>query len=292
MLASLKRLVFNVIRRCGYIVISERDYRLNTAPPHVPTDDDIADYQAEMNKYHARTDTADMDPEFLPLYEECRSFSMTSSARMFGLFKAIQYATSAGIPGAIVECGVWRGGSMMLAARTLMHFGSTDRDLYLFDTFAGLPKPDETKDVDIWGNRGIDAWRPQAIDDKSSTLAAASLDEVQRNMQSTGYPSERVHNVRGLVEETIPNAAPDTIAVLRLDTDWYESTRHELLHLYERLVPGGVLIIDDYGHFQGARQAVDEFLAQQTSAVLLNRLDFSGRIAVKPPSPSVLEQAQ
>ena len=110
----------------------------------------------------------------------------------------------------------------------------------------------------------------------------AGFDEVRRNLASTGYPSDRLHFIRGRVEDTIPASAPESIALLRLDTDWYESTRHELTHLYPRLVRGGVLIIDDYGHWQGARQATDEYFSVLGSPVLLHRIDYTGRIAVKP----------
>ena len=72
---------------------------------------------------------------------------------------------------------------------------------------------------------------------------------------------------------------PERIALLRIDTDWYESTRHELVHLYPRLSPGGVLIIDDYGHWQGARKAVDEYFQ---AGLFLNHIDYTGRLAIKP----------
>ena len=98
-------------------------------------------------------------------------------------------------------------------------------------------------------------------------------------LAETAYP--RVEFVQGRVENTLPAAAPPEIAVLRLDTDWYESTRHELEHLYPRLVDGGVLIVDDYGYWQGARQAVDEYFGETGEAILLNRIDDTGRIAVK-----------
>jgi len=113
-------------------------------------------------------------------------------------------------------------------------------------------------------------------------LASASLDEVKRNVLGTGYDSDRVRFVEGLVEDTIPEQAPREIAVLRLDTDWYESTRHELVHLYPRLSSGGVLILDDYGCWLGARQAVDEYIEANAVRLLLTRIDSSGRLAVKP----------
>ena len=108
----------------------------------------------------------------------------------------------------------------------------------------------------------------------------ATLDEVAApTCAATGYPAERLHFVEGKVEDTIPEQAPERIALLRLDTDWYESTRHELEHLYPRLSPGGVLIIDDYGHWEGARQAVDEYFKGE---VYLHRIDYTGRLAIKP----------
>jgi hypothetical protein len=106
-------------------------------------------------------------------------------------------------------------------------------------------------------------------------------DSVRQTVLQSGYPEERVHLVKGPVEETVPGAAPETIALLRLDTDWYESTRHELIHMYPRLTDAGVLIIDDYGHWQGARRAVDEYFGTEAPPLLLNRIDYTGRIAVK-----------
>jgi hypothetical protein len=105
----------------------------------------------------------------------------------------------------------------------------------------------------------------------SSVWARSPLDEVRRNLLATGYPADRVRFVVGRVEDTLPDQAPESIALLRLDTDWYASTRHELVHLFPRLAVGGVLLIDDYGHWQGARQAVDEYLAQTGARLLLQR---------------------
>ena len=105
---------------------------------------------------------------------------------------------------------------------------------------------------------------------------------MKANLASTGYPEDRLIYVKGVVEETIPEVAPDRIALLRLDTDWYRSTRHELDHLYPRLTTGGFLIIDDYGAYAGARQATDEYFAEKGNRPYLNRIDTAARIAVKP----------
>jgi len=105
---------------------------------------------------------------------------------------------------------------------------------------------------------------------------------VKEVLCGTGYPSERIHFVRGRVEDTIPASAPELIALLRLDTDWYDSTKHELIHMFPRLSKAGVIIIDDYGHWRGAREACDEYFAQNRIPILLNRIDYTGRIALKP----------
>src|SRR5205807_4683586 len=114
-----------------------------------------------------------------------------------------------------------------------------------------------------------------------NTWAYAPLDAVKDALRSTGYPEEHVRFVVGPVEETIPAEMPERVALLRLDTDWYESTKHELEHLFPRLVRGGVLIIDDYGTWGGCRQAVDEYTAAHDLRLFLHRSDPSGRVAVK-----------
>jgi len=239
------------------------------------------DHQQSAAQYNAKTGLDDTETEFRTLAERVRSFTMTSFERMYALYTAVEYIEQAGIPGDIVECGVWRGGSMMLAAHKLLAMGRPNRDLYLFDTFEGLPKPDETNDIDLWGNRAIDGWLPRQTSEEGSHWAEASLEDVQANIKSTSYPPERIHFVKGMVERTIPDAAPKEIALLRLDTDWYASTKHEMEHLFPRLSRNGILIIDDYGHFAGARRAVDEYFAEQRFPALLNRIDYTGRLVVK-----------
>jgi O-methyltransferase len=105
---------------------------------------------------------------------------------------------------------------------------------------------------------------------------------VRDAVLGVGYPASRIHFVEGAVEDTLPDRAPGEIALLRLDTDWYASTKHELEHLYPRLVAGGVLILDDYGYWQGARRAVDEYFAAKGEPLLLNRIDGTARIAIRP----------
>lgn len=222
---------------------------------------------------------ADFDKVDIDLWTRVRPYTMTTPERVYALQRATEYVTKNQVPGAIVECGVWRGGSMMAVALTLLRLGVRDRELYLFDTFEGMTEPG-AQDLTPSGERAADVLARS--DAGSNIWAIASLEDVREAVLGVGYPEERIHFVQGAVEETLPERAPDTVALLRLDTDWYASTRHELVHLYPRLTQSGVLIIDDYGHWQGARQAVDEYLDEHRLPLLLNRIDTTGRIAVKP----------
>ena len=208
-------------------------------------------------------------------------FTMTSLERRYHLLQSVRHVVKHRIPGSIVECGVWRGGSMMLVAKTLIKCGDISRDLYLYDTFEGMPPPTKADQDHAAQSAAARLEAEGASKTESGVWAISSLEEVRRNMESVGYPADKVHYVRGKVESTIPARIPEQIAILRLDTDWYESTAHELLHLYPRLVIGGPLIIDDYGYWQGARQAVDEFLAASADKILLHRIDNNGRAFVK-----------
>jgi O-methyltransferase len=221
----------------------------------------------------------DFDSETEATVRAVRHYTMTSPDRIYALCHALRYLHANGIDGAIVECGVWRGGSIMAAERTLLQLGDTSRPIYLFDTFAGMPQPGH-HDVDFAGVSEEAVWKNNHIS-AINAPARAGLREVREAVLSVGYPVDQIHFVAGLVEDTIPRQVPDRIALLRLDTDYYESTRHELTHLYPRLAAGGVLIVDDYGHFLGARKAVDEYFTGGAWQPLLNRIDYSGRLIVK-----------
>ena len=218
---------------------------------------------------------ADMEPEFLEVYERCSEYTMTSAERMYGLWSAVRYIAGRALEGDYVECGVWRGGSSMLAALEFKRQAAEDRRFFLYDTFEGMAEP--TPEDGAVARSEWSRHRRESHND----WCYSPLDEVRANMLSTGLPEDRLELVKGKVEDTIPGTAPAQIALLRLDTDWYASTRHELEHLFPRLRPGGVLIVDDYGHWQGARQAVDEYFAEHGISTLLVRLDETGRVAVK-----------
>jgi O-methyltransferase len=219
--------------------------------------------------------------EDLKLITEVKPFTMTSPERIYGLLAAVRYVISNNIPGDIVECGVWKGGSMMAIAKELVALGAIERELYLYDTFAGMTSP-TVKDSSGFERKSTqESFDSMKQNDGTCKWCFSSLEETRRNVDSVGYPKQRVHFVKGPVEETIPGVIPAKIALLRLDTDFYESSRHEMVHLFPRLVSGGVLLLDDYGHWEGQRTAVDEYLAQNKIPLLLNRLDYAGRIGIK-----------
>lgn len=220
----------------------------------------------------------DCDDFTRSVIERIGPYTLTSDERVMALVEAVRYLVRAEVPGAFIECGVWRGGSSMAMALTLLELGVTDRELHLYDTFTHMPFPGE-EDVDLFGQPAADIY-----DEASAAEAFRYLpfEDVRRAIAGTGYPEERLHFVQGMVEDTLPAEAPDQIAMCRLDTDWYSSTAHEMEHLWPRISPGGVLLIDDYGHFMGAKKAVDEYVERHALPVLLNRIDMTGRLIVKP----------
>jgi O-methyltransferase len=206
-------------------------------------------------------------------------YTMTDAASVLATIRAVAYIARYRIPGDIVECGVWRGGSMMAAALALLEQRDLDRELCLFDTFEGMPPPtDRDRNLDGRSARQILAEaRPGR-----GVWCYASIDDVQQNMAGTGYPPDRIRYVPGRVEQTLPAATPAAIACLRLDTDWYESTLAGLVHLFPRVSAHGVLLLDDYGYWRGAREAVDEYFSRHwTSPVYLHQVGGAGRMVIK-----------
>jgi O-methyltransferase len=225
------------------------------------------------------------DPADRAIVEQSLPYTMTGVPRLLALVDAVRYCVRREIPGSFAECGVWLGGSVKAMLLTLIELGARDRDVYLYDTFEGMTEPTE-HDTSSFAEPALDAWQEaeRRQDRVYGTLFNPELfneDAVRETLTGTGYPEERLHFVKGPVEQTIPATLPGSLALLRLDTDWYESTRHELHHLYPQLARGGVLIIDDYGHWEGCRRAVDEYFGDRDPP-LLSRIDYAGRMGVKP----------
>lgn len=219
------------------------------------------------------------DTTFSKYYDAYKACTMTSKERMYALYQATTYVTQSKILGDIVECGVWKGGSCMMAAQILAENNDTQRNIYLYDTFDGMTQPtDIDTQVSNMKKRALDIWHKKTRSGKN-IWCNASLTEVKENMKKTTYPSKNILFVKGKVENTLKKSVPIKIALLRLDTDWYESTKVELETLYPKLAKGGVLILDDYGYWNGARKAVDEYFADKP--ILLIRIDNSGRMIIK-----------
>ena len=249
----MKNLAKKIIKKLGYEI-----HRVNT--------------YVEFPSHFSKTD--------IEIIKSVKLFTLTSIERRFALIQAVNYIIKNKIAGDIVECGVWKGGSIMIIVKTLLELKSYDKELYLFDTFEGMPKPTEF-DVSYKDKLAIKEFEDQKIDNNSSDWLRIELDEVKKNVFSTGYNKEKFHFIKGKVEDTIPKNSPKTISILRLDTDWYDSIRHELIHLFPRLVKGGVIIIDDYGFWKGAKKAADEYFEENNISILLNRIDTTGVIGIK-----------
>jgi len=212
----------------------------------------------------------------------CRSvadYTMTSKQRIANIEASIRYICEHRIGGDFVECGVAGGGSIMAMAFTLLDIGMTDRHLWLYDTFDGMPEPGE-HDIGRHGTAAIGKYRQLRKGDVSGWINIP-LETVKRNVARTGYPDDRLHFVPGKVEETLPREAPDKVALLRLDTDWYESTKVEMDVLFERLAEGGLIIIDDYYRWQGSRKAVDDYIHDNAIRIFWSRIDDHSVIGVK-----------
>ncbi len=215
------------------------------------------------------------------LIASLQEYTMTSPQRLWSLLGAVRHVVDNRIPGDFVECGVWRGGSVMAMARQLGALGVNDRRIWLYDTFAGMTQPTSS---DVEAGSGVSAEALLAttpLGDGDNVWCVAGRADVEANVRSTGYAFEQFKFVEGDVAQTLRQNAPEKISLLRLDTDWYESTKVELEVLYPRLSVGGVCILDDYGHWQGARKAVDEYFDKLGLRPYMHPIDYSGRVMIK-----------
>lgn len=246
----IKKAIMPLIRKCGYDLV---EYR--------PTNYDEMTFE---------------------IFDSIKDYTMTGIERINAIVEAVKYIEENEIPGSLVECGVWKGGSTMAMALTLKILDSESREIYLYDTFSGMNAPTDA-DIQYDGTPAKKKYSEIKLSENSSGWCAWPIDNVKENVFSTRYPEEKFHFIEGEVESTIPEIMPQEIALLRLDTDWYESTKHELRHLFPLLSVNGVIIIDDYGHWGGAKKAVDEYLSENNLALLLNRIDYTGRVGIKSP---------
>ncbi|MEE9377756.1 MAG: TylF/MycF/NovP-related O-methyltransferase [Candidatus Lokiarchaeia archaeon] len=252
------KIIKKLFYKLGYTIVDSRIYN--------PNDKNFIPY--------------DIEEDFREIFLLCRPFTMTSVEKMYAMYKATEYLIKNEIAGDIVECGVWKGGSMMISALTLLRMNETNRSLYLYDTYEGMAKP-TAKDIKIFDkSSAIKSWNKKKKDDHVE-WCYTSLEEVKKNLYSTGYSKKNIKFIKGKVQDSIPNIIPEKISLLRLDTDLYESTYHELTYLYPKLMKKGILIIDDYGFWKGQKEAVDHYFQENNINIFLNRIDEEGRITIK-----------
>lgn len=228
---------------------------------------------------------ASIDESFGHIVGQVRSFTMLSSERLYSLYRQVKYCEQYGVEGAFVECGVWKGGAVALMALTNLAYSKKLRDIHLFDAFDHICEPD--KNID--GQRAVDEMMMWARNDASADGrlvplqgfydqfgGAGSLEDNRKLLEErVGYDPVRLNFHKGWFQDTLPADAGNigNIAILRVDADWYASTKVCLEHLFDKVVSGGFVIVDDYGAYDGCRKAVDEFLAAVKQPMFINWID-------------------
>lgn len=211
--------------------------------------------------------------------EVARRYSKASTERLWAMAHALAKIEINFVLGDVVECGVWRGGHLIMARKLTPH-----RRCWGYDTFTGMTRP-TMLDEHRSGNDRLHAltrWKASKAD--GLKWNAASVDEVRGYFEIEGVAdADLVRLIAGDVADTLrePSNLPRAIALLRLDTDWHDSTKVELEVLYPLLQPGGVMIVDDYGHWQGARKAVDDYFAHLSRKPQIRQIDYTAIMVVK-----------
>ena len=217
---------------------------------------------------------------FLKYYRICKEFSINVSyQRYLSLFQSLQYILKNKIKGDIVECGVFRGGSAMMICYILRFFLVKNKKVWLYDTYEGMSSPSAV-DTDLNNKKAEDFLKIKKIENINNVWAFSSLNSVKNNIKKTNFNIKNCVFVKGKVETTLKKKTPKSISLLRLDTDFYKSTQAELKYLYNLVSPGGIIIIDDYGHWKGCKIAVDQFFKNKKNILFLN-IDYTGIIGIK-----------
>lgn len=194
---------------------------------------------------------------------------MTNFERMWALIQSFHHVKQESLIGDFVECGVWKGGNIILLKKLIEKF-NLKKNIYGFDTFEGMVKP---------GFYDVN-YKNKSANPIEIGIAMCSLENVKKNIIKNTN-SDNIFLIKGKVENTLRNKnnLPKKISILRLDTDFYESTKIELEILFPRLVKGGILIVDDYGYWKGAQKAVDEYFGNYRQ--FLHYVDHSCRLLIK-----------
>ena len=230
------------------------------------------------------TFNSDRNNKFNEFYNICKNESLNvSKERFLSLYQSINYIYRNKVQGDLVECGVFMGGSAMMMCYAMNEFKKINdykKKLWLYDTYEGMANPSIHDENILNQNATNELKNIKKKENKKDIWAYSPISYVKKNIQKTNIKDENVLFVRGLVEETLIDQKPEKISLLRLDTDFYESTKIELEKLYPLLEVGGILIIDDYGHWKGCKKAVDEYFENKQN-IFFQQIDYSGIIGVK-----------
>lgn len=218
------------------------------------------------------------EPEFLEILANIEPYSMVGRARLHALYRAALDVCRRDLPGNFAECGVAGGGSSALLAYVIKTHSKRTRRLYAFDTFEGMPRPTAADT-----HRGIHA-RSSGWADGTCAAPVASVLRAAAELQA----EDVVVPVKGLFAETLPRTREEVgeLCLLHLDGDWYESTRDILVNLFDQVVPGGYLQVDDYGYWDGCRRAIHEFEAEHGWQFSIHEIDATGVWLRKPEARS------
>jgi hypothetical protein len=234
----------------------------------------------------------EIEEEALAAAAKVRPYTMLSPERLITLYQQAVHCETANVPGDFVECGVWKGGSVALMALANLKRGKARRRIQLFDAFSEICEPDAKVD----GERALQetaqlspgagtSGKLKALTGFYDTMGGPGTLEGNKDLleRVVGYDGRFLEFHKGWFQDTLPKDAPSMgpIALLRLDGDWYASTKVCLDFLYDKVVKGGFVIIDDYGTYEGCRKAVDEFRAARGITDFLSHIDQTGRYWIK-----------
>ena len=232
-----------------------------------------------------------LDKNELKKLNEIRPYTMLPEARLLSLYEQAVFIETNHINGSFVECGVWKGGSVALMALANLKYGQKRRHVHLFDSFQEICEPNpvhDGKDTIAYSEK----WTDGKISGKLQPLKGVydhiggpgTVEENKLLLEhKIGYDNKYLHYHIGWFQDTLPTDSKkiDDISILRLDGDWYESTKICLEHLFKKVVPGGFVIIDDYGTYEGCKKATDEFICDNKLNVYLNYVDYACRYFIK-----------
>ena len=207
--------------------------------------------------------------DFAKHYIQGLAITMLPRCRLDNLEECVESVIQNKVPGDLIETGVWRGGATIFMRGVLKAYEVKDRTVWVADSFEGLPKPDEKEcPLEVKAHAG-------PVMSKLFNHLAVGIEDVKKNFAAYGMADKQVRFLKGWFKDTLPSAPIKQLAVMRLDGDYYESTRDALQNLYHRLSPGGYVIIDDYGEktWTYCRKAVDEFRKAQKIPGRLTRVD-------------------